>query len=129
SGELSGALAEDEQVRKGVTAQTIRPVQPAGALAGGKESLDRGHLRVAVHADAAHHVVCRGPDFHGLTRDVDVAQLLELVIHAGEFALNVLRSVGDLLLDPRDVKEDAAVRAAAAFLDFANNAAGHVIAG
>ena len=33
-----------------------------------------------------------------------------------------------LLLDPGDVEEDAAVRAAAAFLDLADDAAGDVVA-
>src|SRR5262249_26294710 len=41
---------------------------------------------------------------------------------------DVLRSVGDLGLDPLDIEIDAAVRAAAAFADLAQDAAGDVIA-
>ena len=46
----------------------------------------------------------------------------------GSFLLDVLRRVRELLLDPGDVEKHAAVRAAAAFLDFADDAAGNVIA-
>ena len=86
------------------------------------------HLRVRIHADAAHDVVRGRADFHRLARDVDVGQLLELVIHARQLALDVLGGVGDLFLDPGDVEKHAAVRAAAAFFDFAHDAARDVIA-
>ena len=56
------------------------------------------------------------------------AELLELVVHARQLALDVLRGVRQLLLDPGDVEEDAAVRAAAAGLDLAHDAARDVIA-
>ena len=42
------------------------------------------------------------------------AELLELVVHAGQLPLDVLGRVRNLFLDPRDVEEHAAVRAAAA---------------
>ena len=67
-------------------------------------------------------------DFHGLLGDVDVGELLELVIHAGQLFLDVLGRIGKLFLDPGDVEKHAAVRAAAPFLHFAVDAAGHVIA-
>src|SRR5262249_690987 len=60
--------------------------------------------------------------------DVDAAQLLELVVHARQFAPDVLRGVSDLLLDPRDVQVDAAVWAAATGADFPHDAAGDVVA-
>ena len=50
------------------------------------------------------------------------------MVHAGQLALDVLRAVRHLRLDPRDVEEDAAVRAAAAGLHLAHDAAGDVIA-
>ena len=66
-------------------------------------------------------------DLHRLARDVDVRELFELVIHARQFAFDVLGGARELFLDPRDVEEHAAVRAAAALLDLAHDAAGHVI--
>src|SRR6185503_14212116 len=42
--------------------------------------------------------------------------------------LDVLRRVGELLFDPRDVQEDAAVRTAAALFYLADDAPGDVIA-
>src|SRR5262249_25606701 len=68
-------------------------------------------------------------DFHRLFRDVDVRQLPELVIHTWQLFLDVLRGIRKLFLDPRDVEINAAVRTAAALLDFADDASGHVIAG
>ena len=104
-------------------------METGGGFSGGEETGDVGHLRVAVDADAAHHVVGGGADFHRLFGDVEVGELLELVVHAGELALDVLLGLGDVLLDPGDVEEDAAVRRAAAGFDFAVDAAGDVVAG
>ena len=70
----------------------------------------------------------RRADFHRLLRDIEVGELLELVIHARQLAFDVLGGVRDLFLDPRDVEEHAAVRAAAAGLDLALDAARHVVA-
>ncbi len=103
-------------------------MQAGGAFARGKQSRDRSHLGIAIHLNAAHDVVRGGPDFHRLLRDVEVGQLLELVIHAGQLFLDVLDRAGNLFLDPGDVEEHAAMRAPAAGLHFAVDAAGHVIA-
>ena len=46
----------------------------------------------------------------------------------GSFLLDVLGGVGELFLDPGNIEEHAAVRAAAAGFDFAHDAAGDVIA-
>ena len=101
---------------------------PGGALAGGEQARHARHLRVGIHAHAAHHVMGRRADLHRLLRDVDVRQLLELVVHARQLALDVLLGVRQPLLDPRDVEEHAAVRAAAALLDLAVDAARDVVA-
>jgi len=77
---------------------------------GRKESGNRGHLRVRVHADSAHDVVGRRPDFHRLAGDVQIRQLLELVVHARQLALDVRLRVLQFFLDPRDVEEHAPVR-------------------
>src|SRR6185437_4798638 len=77
----------------------------------------------------AHEVVRGGADLHRLLGDVEIGQLLELVVHAGQLLLDVLGGVRDLLLDPGDVEEDAAVRAAAAGAHLAPDAAGDVVAG
>src|SRR5678809_766583 len=74
-------------------------------------SRDGRRAVVRFHADAAHHVVHGGSDLHGLFGDVDVRQLLELVVHAGELLLDVLRVL------VADVEPHAAVLGAAAFLD------------
>jgi hypothetical protein len=69
---------------------------PDGTFAGGEQARHARHLRIAIHAHAAHDVVRRGADFHRLLGDVDVRQLLELVIHAGQLALDVLGARWDL---------------------------------
>ena len=65
--------------------------------------------RMGVDAIAALDVVGGWADLHGFPGDVDVGQLFELVVHARQLALDVARRVGDLLLDPRDIEEHAAV--------------------
>ena len=57
-----------------------------------------------------------------------IGELLELVVHARQLLLDVLGAVRDPRLDPRDVEEHAAVRAAAAGLDLAHDAAADVVA-
>ena len=127
-GVLAGALAEDQKVGERIAAEAIRAVQSRGAFARGKQAGDVGHLRVAIHAHAAHHVVRGRADFHWDLRDVDIRELLELVVHAGQLFLDVLGGVRKFFFDPGDVEEHAAVRAAAAFVHFALDAAGHVVA-
>ena len=51
------------------------------------------------------------------------------MVHARQLALDVRLAARQLLLDPRDVEEDAAVRAAAAGLHLAHDAARDVVAG
>ena len=121
-------LPKTMQVGQRVAAETIGAVDARRALARGEQARDRRHLRVGIDADAAHDVVRRRPDFHRLLRDVEVGELLELVIHARELALDVLLGVRELLLDPRDVEKHAAVRDSAPGLDLAVDAARHVIA-
>ena len=59
-----------------------------------------------------------GADLHGLFGDIDVGQLLELVIHAGQLLLDVLGGIRELLFDPCDVQKHAAVRASAPLPNF-----------
>ena len=103
-------------------------MESGGGFSGGEEAGHGGHLRVAIDADATHHVVGRGSDFHRLLRDVEVGELLELVIHAGQLALDVFFGFGQALFYPRDVEIDAAVGCAASGFDFAIDAAGNVVA-
>ena len=51
--------------------------------------------------------------FHRLCGDVKVAKVHELVVHARQLAFDVLRRVGNLRLDPRDVQPHTTVGAAA----------------
>jgi hypothetical protein len=80
-------------------------VHAAGHLAGREQAGDERRAGVGVDLDATHHVVAGRADLHGLGRDVDVGQLLELVVHRRQ-------PLGDLLgLEPGgDVEEHAAVR-------------------
>ena len=107
----------------------LAPCRPGRALAGREQPRQGGHLAVAVDPDAAHDVVGGRPDLHRRRGDVDVGQLLELVVHAGELADDVLPRVGQPLLDPGDVEEDAAVRTAPPLAHLAQDAAGDVVAG
>ncbi len=127
-GVLAGAFAEYQQVGKRISAQPVRSVQARAAFPGGEQSGDVGHLGVAIHSHPAHHVVRGGADLHGLRGDVDIAELLELVIHAGQLFLDVLGRVWQFFLDPGDVEIHAAVRAATALAHFARDAARHVVA-
>ena len=103
-------------------------METGGALAGGEQAGHGAHLRIGVHFHAAHHVVRGGAYFHGVFRDVEIAQLFELVVHAGELAFDDIGAVGQALFDPGDIEENAAMRAAAPFTYFALNAAGDVVA-
>src|SRR5258708_20392771 len=51
------------------------------------------------------------------------------MVHAGQLLLDVLGRIRNLLLDPRNIQKDTAVRATAAFLDFAHDTAGDMVAG
>ena len=128
-GMLAGELAEDQQIRQRVAAEAIGAVDARRAFAGGEQPRNAGHLRVGVHPDPAHHVVRRRSHLHRRRRDVEARELLELVVHARQLAADVIRGVRELLLDPRDVEVDAAVRCAAAFADLAHDGARDVIAG
>ena len=92
-GEFGGkapcALSEYNEIRQRVSPQPIRTVQSA-ATSGRRARARRTSARIAIYADSSHHVVSCGPDLHRLFRDVQIGQLFELVVHTGEFALNVL---------------------------------------
>ena len=96
---------------------------PGRHLAGGEEPWRRRLADLGLDADATHDVVHRGPDLHGSGRDVDVGQLLELVVHARQLALDVLGSAGHALADPGDVEVNAAMRAPPPLLDLTHDAA------
>jgi hypothetical protein len=126
---LSRAFPEDQEIGEGVAAEPVGPVDPRRSFTRGEQPGDGRHLRIAVHADAAHGVVRGGPHLHWFARDVHVRELLELMIHARELSLDVLLRVRQPLLDPRDVQIDASVGAAATFLDLADDAARNVVTG
>ena len=128
-GVRAGALAEDQQVRKRVPAQPVRPVQSGGALSCREEARNARHLRLRVDAHSAHDVVRGWSDLHRLPGDVDVRELEELVIHARQLLADDRLGVRQPPLDPGDVEKDAAVRAPAALADLAHDAARDVVAG
>src|SRR5207249_131634 len=53
---LSRAPSEDEQVREGVAAQAVCPVEPRRRLARGEEPRQCRLRGLGVYADASHHV-------------------------------------------------------------------------
>src|SRR5882724_9642300 len=118
-----GATAKDQEIGERVAAESIRAVKTGGSFTSGEKA---GHCRLSsfsIDADATHHVMAGGADFHRAFGDVHVGEFLELVIHAGEFFLHVFgRLVGD-------VEIGAAVFGAAAFLDFAVDGARDDVAG
>ena len=93
-------------------------------LTGRVEAYDRGGLAVGLHADASHRVMAGGAHLHRGRRDVDVGELLELVVHGGQQAANLLGSTA-----ARDVEEDAAVRASPARFHLRVDRAGHLVTG
>src|SRR5437016_12965846 len=114
-----GATAEYEQIGERISAEAIRTVKASGGFAGGKQTGNGGLRRFRVHADAPHHVVASGANFHGALGDIHVGEFLELVIHTRKFFLHVFSGL------VRDVEIRAAVFRTAAFLDFGVDGASH----
>ena len=125
---FTGPLPEYDQVGQGVAPEAVGAVDAGCAFARGEQPGNGGHLAVAVHANPTHDVVGGGTNLHRLLRDVEVRELHELVIHARQFALDVLLGVRQLLLDPGNIQKHTAVRRAAPCLHLAHDAAGHVVA-
>ena len=121
-GGLAGAASENQDVGEGVAAQAIRAVQARRRLARRVQAGDGAGGGLRVGLDAAHGVVDGRVDLHRLRGDVHVAQGVELLVHGGQFALDVVRApVGD-------VQEDAAVGAAPARQDLLVDGAGDLVA-
>src|SRR5439155_1740870 len=55
-GKLACALAEDEQIGKGIAAKSIGAIDPRRAFAGREQARNTRHLRLGVYAHAAHDV-------------------------------------------------------------------------
>ena len=85
-------------------------MQAGSHFASSKQARNTRHLRVTINSHATHDVVRSWANFHRFGGDVYTGKLLELVIHTGQLALNVRRSIRHLFLDPTDVQIDAAVR-------------------
>src|SRR2546427_471470 len=81
-----------------------------------------------MYPNAAHHVVGCRTYFHRLGRNVEIRQLFELVIHARQLFLDVLRCIRNSFLDPRDVEKNTAMRTSATFFNLAHDAAGDMVA-
>src|SRR6267378_218423 len=82
---------KDQQIRKRVPPPSIRAMQTRRRLTRRKQSRQRTLRRLRLHANSAHHVVQRRSHFHWPCSDVHVRQLFELVVHARQFFLYVLR--------------------------------------
>src|SRR5277367_3612427 len=71
-GGKAGTASEDKEIGERVASQTIRAVQTGGCFSRGEEARN-GRLRgFRFHANAAHHVVTRGANFHRALGDVYV---------------------------------------------------------
>src|SRR5438045_737089 len=70
----------------------------------------------------------RRSNLHRLSRNVDVRELLELVIHARKFFSDVFRRIRDFRFDPGDVEKNSTVRAATPLTYFPHDASRDVIA-
>jgi len=114
----TGALAEDDQFRKGVAAESVPSVDgDTGALAGGVEAVDAA-LSVLVDLDAAHRIVLAGLDRHRLDEAVDSLEVLREV-------QNVLEAVHDpFLAEVTHIEVDVLVVDAAALVNLGQFGAG-----
>src|SRR6266496_1842986 len=117
----SCAPTEYQQVRKGVSAQTIRAVKTGGSFARREESRHVSLRSLSIYTNSTHHVVARRPYLHGSFGDIHVSKLTELVIHTGQFFLHVFSGF------VRDVKIGAAMFSAATFLRFGVDCARYYI--
>src|SRR5438105_12690256 len=122
-GVQAGAPAEYEQIAQRIATEPVGAVHAATDLARGKQTRDRRLLRLWVDLDATHDVVRRWADLHRVLGDVDVRELFELMVHAGQFFFDV---VGVLL--GRDIQKDPAMRAAPPFRDLARDRFGDDVA-
>jgi len=50
-----------------------------------------------------------GADFHRLFGNVDIGELLKLMVHTGQLALDMFGGIWHALFNPGDVEKDAAV--------------------
>src|ERR1700719_4165899 len=103
-------------------------MQTCGALARREQAGHIRHLAVSIDSNPAHHVMGGWSNFHRLFSDIDIGELLELVIHAGQLSLDVLSTVREAVLDPGDIEKNAAVRASPPFANFTHYRARNVIA-
>ena len=63
-------------------------MQTRSGLPGSIEARDAGRRGIGVHAYPAHHIVAGWTNFHRLFRNIKVTQLLKLVVHIWQFALD-----------------------------------------
>ena len=83
----AGAPAEHEQVAERVAAEPVGAVHAASDFAGRIEARYRRLLRLGVDLHATHDVMRGRPDFHRVFGDVDLRELFELMIHAGQLLM------------------------------------------
>src|SRR4030095_16514971 len=90
-------------------------MQTSSAFTSSKEPGNCRHLGISIHVNAAHHVVSGGSYFHWLGGNIYVGQLFKLMIHAGQFFLDMLSSIRHFIFYPGDVKEHSVVRTSLSF--------------
>src|SRR5207249_2181643 len=129
SSKLPCSLAEYKEIREGISAETIRPMKAGSALTRRDESWHGGRLRFRINAHAPHDVVRRWANLHGGRRDIQVRELLELVVHARQLSLNVLRCIWKFFFDPGNIEKYAAMWTAASRLHLAHDATRDVVTG
>src|SRR5262249_47862966 len=122
-------LAEYQKVGQRVSAEPVRSMQSAAAFTRSEKTGNGRHLSFGVNANATHDVVRSRPDFHRRRCNVDIRELLELVIHAGQLALDVLCRVGHFFFDPRNIEIHPSGRPSPPRFNLTHNASRDVIAG
>ena len=89
---LTGAPAEDEDVAERVAPETVRAMQATGHLAGGVQAGHGCGRGLRLDANAAHRVMDGRTHLHGLVRDVDGGERMELLVHRRQLAFHVVRA-------------------------------------
>src|SRR5436853_40306 len=121
------AFAEDEEVGKRITAETVRAMKASATLARCEQARHCRHLGLRIDSNTSHDVVCRRTNLHRLDSNVEVRKLFELVIHTRQLFLDVLRSMCNFFFDPGDIEKDPTVRTAAALLNLPHDTARNTV--
>src|SRR5262245_33778912 len=91
-------LAKHQQIAERVASEAIRAMHAPRHLTGSIQARDTGCCGFGIYPHSTHDIVASWANFHGLLGDIEIAKLLELVVHARELAPDGFRIalVGDI---------------------------------